>query len=384
MDRKHDRARKQRVRALAARTGLRYTQAARLHENGGVRASQRDWTEAGWARLLPGEADALEIVVASATFHDVDGDLDELIDRFDITSSLLDGAATVLRPDLREERAKPDRAFRHVLHANGISEPRTAGDLAEVLVALGLCTHQVGIDGSHRWRIGELYVTDELDLPDDWRTEDAGMRWTTVTGPAADDLLQVLGETGPNLITTPAELARMANSTLRDVRAGLEGLAIMGIVEVCAGVKAIDDVRDLRRLASDTAIDVRIDHTLVKRVDEADGMSYEFSRCPWAIYREAANRAPCTNEAEEELAAATLQVLTWIPFRYSTPYGRRGRLTLGQVARFGGMSMETTVETLFDMEKDGILHWNAEERRVELRGRQAKSLFSIDFSGQEG
>lgn len=379
MDRKHDRAQKQRIRTLAARTGLRYTQAARLYETGGVRAIHEDWSKAGWTRLLPGEAAVLEIVVASATFHEVDGDLEVLIRRFDITSSLPNGAATALRPD--RERAAADLAFRHALDARGISAPRTAGELADVLTALGLFRHDTTADGTPRWRVGEVYVTDELDLPDDWRAEDAHVRWTTVTGPAAFNLLQVLGEAGPVLITTPAELARAANSTLRDVRAGLEGMALMGVIEVSAAQQTIADVRSLRRLTPGTTVEVRIDHAVIER---ADRPSYLISRCPWALYRELADQALPWSGDDEELAEAMRDVLTWMPFRYSTPYGRRGHLTLAQVARCGGMSMERTIETLFLMEQDGTLRWNAEELRVELRGAEAMSLFAIDFSNQNG
>ena len=265
---RHNRARKQAVKARMAVTGETYAQANRtLNDDGGYSYMRNRWSRSSWPRLLPVQAMTLEMVIGTATLTDRDGDLPALFAAHAAIAMYPDGANTILtwrdhdhdeagdqdgEPDggrdkdagLDErDRALVDRTratFTTAVLDSGRTVPTTLADLAELLAGLGVYQHTRSGTGAHRWRTPEQFPdpTEVLPMPAEWLEREEQIRWLGSTNRPAVALARSLqdrdqrdggrhrgGQVGSRSYdTTLQQLAAGADMPVEVARDGLDGL----------------------------------------------------------------------------------------------------------------------------------------------------------------
>lgn len=367
---RHDRARQRKIRVLAERTGLPFGKAARLHDAGGVSCTRSDWTSSGWHRLLPPIAFSLEMLIATATQADADGDLDDLIAAHPVLAEQLpDRGATPLlwhepgreSAELERRRDQAREALRNALASRGLTMPTTLRELADLLAQLGVYHHTRGIDGRHQWRALQLPVVDLLDLPAEWIAAENDARWLMVTSTPAVHLHRALAhsERVPTIPTTIDRLASDVDATAAEVRLGLEGLLYQGVLTV-GRHGAVLDSRQVREVPGHARIDLQMDLDRLPAPDDSADTEEEmvcWNGSPWSVYRAVA--------ADSRIPEDALEVLSFVPFVKSTPDGRMSTTCLAQFAASSGGPMSDVVESLFVLEVNGFIRWNDTKQRVE-------------------
>ncbi|MDT7783037.1 MAG: hypothetical protein QOF58_1456 [Pseudonocardiales bacterium] len=367
---RHDRAHQRKIRVLAERTGLPLRKAAWLHEAGGVSCTRSDWTASGWHRLLPPIAFSLEMLIATATQTDADGDLDDLIAAHPVLAEQLpDRGATPLRwhepgresVEMERRRDQAREALRGALAGRGLTVPTTLRELADLLAQLGVYHHARGVDGRHQWRALHLPVVDLLDLPVEWLAAENNARWLMVTSTPAAHLHRALAHTErvPTIPTTIDRLASDVDVTAAEVRLGLEGLLYQGVLTIDRH-GAVLDSRQVREAPGHARIDLQMDWDRIPSPDDSTDTEQEmvcWNGSPWSVYRAAA--------ADSHIPDATLEVLSFLPFVKSTPDGRMSTTCLAQFAASSGGPMSDVVESLFVLEVNGFIRWNDRKQRVE-------------------
>ena len=207
-----------------------------------------DWWTAGWQDLVPEQGLFVHMVVATATARDRDGDLRVLFAAVPAQESgrarvRLEDPVVWLSPqagleDQEQERRTAlyrQRTWEQAVAAVGLSVPATVGELAEVLVTLGVFQRswRTGpADRVERWRSPEVLplAADQLPLPAEWVAahEEAGRRQQGEL--AAQRLIRFLHEhRRPHVvITTVAELATATGLPAVATRRGLAALRANG------------------------------------------------------------------------------------------------------------------------------------------------------------
>ena len=189
------------------------------------------WMCSGWQFVLPQQATALHMLVATATDQDLDGSLDELVEDlglvwFDYFTDGLDCAVRWTHPIDARDRVEADagqRARRECLTAfslAGIVLPSTVRELATTMAELGIFT--VSHDG-RRWRTVAWppMPEDVLPVSQEFRDVESRRRWLKLQEPNALKLLQVLPQ--DDVATTSVdELQRLTDLPEIAVRGGLE------------------------------------------------------------------------------------------------------------------------------------------------------------------
>jgi len=192
------------------------------------------WMCSGWRYVLPHQATALHMLVATATDRNLDGSLDELLEElgfgwFDYFAGGLDCHVRWIHPEDAEDQvevAAGERVRRECLTAfslAGIVLPSTVRELAATMAELGIFT--VSPDGS-RWRTVEWppMPEDALPVSEEFRETENRRRWLKLNEPNALELLHVLPI--DDLATTSIdELQRLTDLPEVAVRGGLEVLA---------------------------------------------------------------------------------------------------------------------------------------------------------------
>lgn len=216
-------------------------------------AIANDWWTSGWHHLLPRQGFPLHILVATATVHDMDGDLDELLlEQFDGAWDMLQGGlddpvcwtlpedADNAEQQERDERAR--RRFETTMATAGRPLPATTRDLAGLMADLAVFEHTVTATGE-RWRSPHpLPLAGEaLPLPRDFADElDAG-QWRERVEPYAQELIRYLRRElrRPDEVSTSVErLARATQLEAEAVRQGLATLVSDGEFRVVRGAGA--------------------------------------------------------------------------------------------------------------------------------------------------
>ncbi len=220
------------------------------------------WMCSGWQFVLPQQATALHMLVATATDRDLDGTLDELVEElgivwFDYFTDGLDCAVRWTHPlDDNDpiEAAAGERARRECLAAcslAGIVLPSTVRELAATMADLGIFA--VSGDGS-RWRTVAWppMPEDALPVSQEFRDVENRRRWLKLQEPSALQLLQVLPQDDP-ATTSIDELQRLTDLPEIAVRGGLELLVDDGALDLW---EPNGDGADPERVPSDVRLDV--------------------------------------------------------------------------------------------------------------------------------
>jgi hypothetical protein len=187
-----------------------------------------------WDRLLPpcGLLDS----VGRATAEDVVGDLDAVL-RLDLLwpGDPAEPLAFSDEDEDDEEQLALDRRarelFESVLAEAGRAVPATVGELAELLVDLGVLVHDTTGTGQQRWRIAQPVPRpcDVLPVPEEWTRKQDEIRLHTAALPAVSDLLSLFDRTGTTELDTRIErLAKDREMTVDQVRAGLVSMSMTG------------------------------------------------------------------------------------------------------------------------------------------------------------
>ena len=212
-----------------------------MNDGGGDLVLDGTWMCSGWQYVLPQQATALHMLVATATDRDLDGTLDELVEElgiawFDYFTDGLDCSVRWTHPlDAGDsvEAAAGERARRECLTAfslAGIVLPSTVRELATTMAELDIFT--VTNDGS-RWRTVAWppMPEDALPVSTEFRDAESRRRWLKLNEPNALQLLAVLPL--DDLVTTSIdELGQILELPEPDVRGGLELLVHDGAATI--------------------------------------------------------------------------------------------------------------------------------------------------------
>lgn len=202
-----------------------------MSNGGGDVVLDGTWMCSGWQFVLPQQATALHMLVATATDQGLDGSLDELVEElgvvwFDYFTDGLDCAVRWTHPIDARDRVEADageRARHECLAAfslAGIVLPSTVRELATTMAELGVFT--VSHDG-RRWRTVAWPPMPEEALPvsQEFRDTESRRRWLKLQEPNALKLLKVLPQA--DMATTSVdELQRLTDLPELAVRGGLE------------------------------------------------------------------------------------------------------------------------------------------------------------------
>lgn len=233
-----------------------------MTDGGGDLVLDGTWMCSGWPYVLPKQATALHVLVATATDRDLDGSLDELVEElgvvwFEYLTDGLDCAVRWTHPlDVGDptEMAVGERARRECVTAfslAGIVLPSTVRELATTMAELGIFS--VSHDGS-RWRTVAWppMPEDALPVSQEFRDAESQRRWFKLQEPNALALLQVL-PLGDTATTSIDELQRLIDLPEIAVRGGLELLVHDGALDLW---EPNGDGADPERVPSDMPIDV--------------------------------------------------------------------------------------------------------------------------------
>ncbi|KOV84613.1 DUF6042 family protein [Nocardia sp. NRRL S-836] len=275
-----DRARKKKIRAHMAATGLRYLQAARDIDGSGHSYMRTAWSNSAWPRLMPQEAMNLEVVIDTASVLSQDGDLAHLVTTHPASNQFPNGINTVLTWQDNDDdgetamlRRHAEAAFTAAVTALARPVPTTVADLADLLADIGVFEHTHTENGTEQWR-APLEIPDPMDalpLPADWIDREERIGWRTRTAGPAMALRRSLRayEGRPQVDTTLQRLAGEADMPVSAVRAGLDGLMYRFGVSVLRQGTTLDR-RDLDALAEHARIGIVVDWTSFTSTTEPD------------------------------------------------------------------------------------------------------------------
>lgn len=367
-----DRARKKKVRALMAVTGQGFTRAARDLDAGEPAFMRTGWGTSAWARLLPREAMDLELVIATASVFDHDGELAQLIAASPNSGSFPRGVDTGLTwwgPDetdsgVAELREHAQATFAAAVTASGKAVPTTVADLADLLAALGVYHHTRTERGRSRWRVvPELPdIRDVLPLPQDWIDSEDNIRWIArIAGPALALRRALLVHRGCDQVdTTLQRLAAEADLSVRDVRAGLDGLLYRFPVVVVRHGTSLDR-RSLATLPEHARISLVVDWASTEFAADTgdaagDHIQVNWPSAPWHAYRMV---------AAQDVPDKTRELVGYLPFGLGST-GATTSTFLAALAAEQRTTVEATVESLIELEVAGLVRWDAEAQRAEM------------------
>ena len=233
-----------------------------MNDRGGDVVLDGTWMCSGWQYVLPQQATALHMLVATATDRDLDGSLDALVEElgyawFEYLTDGLDCAVRWTHPlDLPDEIEVDagEQARRECLAAfslAGMVLPSTVRELATTMAELGIFI--VSEDGS-RWRTVAWppMPEDALPVSQEFRDQENRRRWFKLQEPHALQLLQVLPE-DDLAKTSIEELQRLTD---------LPEIAVRGGLELLVHDRALDlwqpngDDADPERVPADMLLDV--------------------------------------------------------------------------------------------------------------------------------
>jgi hypothetical protein len=220
------------------------------------------WMCSGWQFVLPQQATALHMLVATATDQDLDGSLDELLEDlgvvwFDYFTDGLDFPVRWTHPIDARDQVEVDageRGRRECLAAfslAGIVLQSTMRELATTMAELGIFT--VSHKGC-RWHTVAWppMPEDALPVSQEFRDAEGRRRWLKLQEPNALRLLQVLPQ--DDLATTSIEeLQRLTDLPAIAVRGGLELLVHDGALVLW---QPNGDDADPERLPADMLVDL--------------------------------------------------------------------------------------------------------------------------------
>ena len=218
------------------------------------------WLCSGWHYVLPQQATALHMLVATAADRDLDGSLDDLVAElsdgwFEYYTDGLECPVRWTHPlDLLDkvEIDAGDRAQRECLAAfslGGIVLPSTVRELAQTMAELGI--FEVTEEGC-RWRTATWppMPEDALPVSKEFRDATNRRRWFKLMEPNALRLVQVLPLDDLTLASID-DLARVTDLPEIAVRGGLEVL-VNDRACICGSRTATTPIRSacLRRCSS--------------------------------------------------------------------------------------------------------------------------------------
>ncbi len=233
-----------------------------MNDGGGDVVLDGTWMCSGWQYVLPQQATALHLLVATATDRDLDGSLDELVEElgyawFDYFTNGLDCPVRWTHPlDVGNpiEAEAGERARRECLTAfslAGMVLPSNVRELAATMAELGIFA--VSQDWS-RWRTVPWppMPEDALPVSQEFRDAENQRRWLKLQEPNALQLLQVLPQ-DDMAKTSIDELQRLTDLPEIAVRGGLELLVHDGALDLW---QPNGDDADPERVPSDMLLDV--------------------------------------------------------------------------------------------------------------------------------
>ena len=220
------------------------------------------WMCSGWQYLLPQQATALHMLIATATDRDLDGSLETLVEElgyawFEYLTDGLDCGVRWMHPlhvgDATEADAD-ERARRECIAAfslAGIVLPSTVRELAVAMAELGIFT--VANDRTC-WRTVAWppMPEDALPVSQEFRAAENRRRWLKLQEPNALQLLQVLPR-DDMAKTSIDDLERITELPEIGVLGGLELLVHDGALDLW---QPNGDDADPERVPSDMVLDV--------------------------------------------------------------------------------------------------------------------------------
>jgi Family of unknown function (DUF6042) len=367
--------RKQPIRTRMRQTGEAYSVAARRVGTSTELYSRTEWRTAGWQRVLPLIGFDLEFVITTATALDHDGDLDDLFawtglqQRADLrlgTRAPLAWFSPDTDVDTRAMREAAREAFAEGVRSVGLLAPTNVGQLASVLVALGLYEHTVD-GGTHRWRAPDVVPEPGMvmDLPAAWLALDDRARWLTRAGQAALELYEVLadGKRHRILDTTISRLATDLGQPPEWTRDSLEGLWRSGGATLWRNSVEISS-HDLQRLADHARIQVQIDWTRLDeqfRADPDDGWSnaeITWDTSPW--------RWIDSFKGSPHIDPGTLELMAAFRFAMQTSSGGKRFTNILEMSADMSLSISACVDALIELEGAGLIAWDQDNQQAVL------------------
>lgn len=229
---------------------------------------QTDFMDSGWLRWLPRVAFDLNMLVASLTLDEADGD--PWSQPEDSRARLVadsvggpDASAWVHERDEREREQMSEREIRHedrhiarlleLLRPHGLTEHSRARDLLELMGHLGLFADEAGAGDEPRWRVVDpLPLPEErLALSDQEREQEAEIRFDDVFATLRSSLTGLLVDQPRDTVkTTLSRLAGRLDADPEDVRQALGQLI---------GSPAFSANQDVGRVDAGRVFEIRID-----------------------------------------------------------------------------------------------------------------------------
>jgi hypothetical protein len=377
---KTNRAQTRDVRRLQRALNIPYSEARASVESPAI--TRREWFELGWARLLPDEANYIDMGVVKAHVLQRDGAIEELIDE-DLYRDALQ-APLIWTTESSEDavvntaRDIAQAAFTYAVERAGLRMPETIRELAFTLAEFGLYTCATTADGSTRWRLGKMARPIEmLKLPETWIQLDEEARWKATTMRPSHQLLSQLVTSGqfPQVSTTIERLASEGDLTEVGVRLALDGLVYNERLDVRRGNADVQR-SEFAHLPPHARLEVHISgnswaEELVELMQEDrdpdPGERISWAKSPWQCFTEAAQT--------EHLSEDACTVLAHMPFQFRRA-GRPTRVaSLEILAAEMGVSRTRLAEGMLHLEEAGLLTWIQEHQEAELRSMS--SMYSI-------
>lgn len=192
--------------------------------------SLADWNTSGWCRFLPVEGQLLWDVVCDATSHGLEGELDALVEWhlcLRHSTKDMDAADILDAPLSRQRRRGNQRRLESLFASNGHTFPRTAREMAQLGVELGLYLRYRRRQVTY-WRApAALPLPSEvLIMPDGQRDREDAYRWHMAGGHSASKIADLIVEScrGDNMVTSIGHLATCLAADPETVRQGLSHL----------------------------------------------------------------------------------------------------------------------------------------------------------------
>lgn len=368
------------MRRLQRALNIPYSEARAGLESPAI--TRREWFELGWARLLPDEANYIDMGVVAAHVLQRDGAIEELIDE-DVYRDALQAPLvwTTESSDvtaLRTARDTAQAAFTYAVERAGLRMPETIRDLAFTLAEFGLYDCAATAAGSHRWRLGKMARPIEmLELPGTWMQLDEEAWWNATTMRPSHQLLNqiVTSSQFPQMSTTIERLASEGDLTEVGVRLALDGLVYNERLDVRRG-NVVVERSEFARLPSHARLEVHVSadswaQELVEIMQEEGDPDAEerfsWAKSPWRCFVEAAQT--------EHLSEDVRTVLAHVPFQIRRA-GRPARIaTLEILAAEIGVSRAMVAEGMLHSEEAGFLTWIQEHQVAELPS--VRAMYSV-------
>lgn len=202
------------------------------------------WVHSGWPFVLPQQATALHMLIATATDRNLDGSLDDLVDDvgegwFDYFTGGLDCPIRWVHPDAAGDRRERRigravrREFLTSFHDAGRTTPRTVRQLATTMAELGI--FRTAAEPS-RWRTVRWppLVEEVLPVSRTFREADDRRRWLAMHEDTAAQIRSLFAtrSTGDTITTSLAELAEATGCPEFSIGAGLEVLRLERVLSI--------------------------------------------------------------------------------------------------------------------------------------------------------